>query len=79
MVDESRGHVRLSSSLIGQNVTLHCSAFNVVDSQSHSVNSSVTFLVLGQLRYNTLPLSVRLSVALLCSTLSKAALYTWLM
>ena len=34
VVNISRGHVIISSSLIGHNVTLHCSAVNVIDSAS---------------------------------------------
>lgn len=46
VVNASRGHVRLKSSLIGRNLTLHCSAVNVIDSMSYSDNVSVTFAVL---------------------------------
>jgi len=55
----SRGHVLISSSLIGHNVTLHCSAVNVIDSVSHDArdvidsvsrhdNVTVTFSVVGR-------------------------------
>jgi len=70
VVNTSRGHVRLSSSLIGRNLTLHCSAVNVVDSVSYSDNVSVTFAVLGELPYrhptSTFLLAVRLQAYLLC-------------
>jgi len=46
--DGGGGHVRLSPSLIGRNLTIHCTAVNVVDSVSFYDNVSVTFAVLGQ-------------------------------
>ena len=48
VVNASRGHVFVSSSLIGQNLTVHCSSVNVINSTSQYDNISLTFTVLGQ-------------------------------
>ena len=47
VVNSSRGHVRLNSSLIGRNLTVHCSAVNVVNLTSHDDNITITLSVVG--------------------------------